>query len=150
MKKLLPFLLSIAVIACSSDKSEPSIYGNWITDLSPGSGVGLTLQEDGTYIEIELVLTSDTTANAQIATGTFSVSGQSFTSETKQSSCPDAKADPETVSFKLTDSALALVFPQGIISLEHNDASPATEFIIRYGCFKGGQFTPSNLAAVSQ
>jgi hypothetical protein len=112
------------------------------------AGLGVIFNSDGTYTFTELELTSSTSANAQIETGTFTVSGATITATPKEWSCPGPDA-VYSLSYSFQGSSLNLSQPSGIIILQQN-TSTASSGAIAIGCIdSSGNFKAEPLAAVS-
>src|SRR5256885_1199284 len=83
----------VHVAACSSSKSgadSPTLYNNWIYSNANGTGgVGLTLKSDNTYAQIFIALTSATSADTEIETGTFTTAGSKITFTPQKWSCEE-------------------------------------------------------------
>jgi hypothetical protein len=146
--------LSFALIACGSSSGgggPPSLVGNWIyIDSTNTAGAALDFKSDGTYVHAQLSLTSTTSADAQVETGTYTSTGTSFTATPKQWTCPGP--DPvATLNYSFQNGQLVLSAPQGIITFQPNTSSGfMSSFQITNGCFdRTGTFTPSPLAPVS-
>lgn len=152
IKHYLAPLCLVALSACGSSSSssseDTSLYGNWMMVSSSGNyGEGLTLNQNGEYVALILQLTSDNSANVEMETGTFTVSSSSMTATPVQSSCGSTDP-PGTYTYRLVNGSLEVGFPTGMIAFERNDAAPATDFVIRYGCFHNGVFTAEPLVSV--
>lgn len=142
----------LIMAGCSAEVASPtttSMYGNWaLTNSSESSGVGLTLNENGEYALIIMRLTSDRTAEAALETGNFSVSSSEFTFVPKKSTCPNS-SEKETVQYTQTNNKLNLLFSTGFISLEKNESTADTGFVVTFGCFQEGKFTKSPLVSLN-
>jgi hypothetical protein len=125
MKPISFVVAALLATACSSSSGSggpPSLDGSWIYANSDGSaGAGAEFKSDGTYEVQELTVTSSTTVNDQIETGTFTVSGSTITLTPKQSSCPGPDA-VYTLNYSFQGSNLALTQPSGIIVFQPNTA----------------------------
>jgi hypothetical protein len=137
----------VVFAACSS--SPPSLDSTWeYADSASESGNGLTLKSNGTYVSSILSLTSSTSANAQIETGTFKLSGSEITFTPQQWSCPEATDPPYSAGFEQNGDTLTLSYSSGAIAYQL-DTSTASTFALSDGCFlQDGTFIASPLAAV--
>lgn len=146
-------LLAVAVLesACASSSSDaPSLDGNWIyVDDQGTAGLGVTFNDDGTYAAFLMALTSRSSADAEVETGTFTAQGGTVTFTPQEWTCPGP--DPaSSVKYTFRNGNLLLSFPSGIISLQQNTASSDEAFSITYGCFnrKTHTFIRAELAPV--
>jgi hypothetical protein len=138
--------------ACSSSSSSqpPSLYGNWdYIDSAGTAGNGLTLKSDGTYVVSRLVLTSSTSANAQVESGTMVVTGSTIAFTPQNWSCEEPKDPPYTATYQLTNGGLEVTLPGLVIAFQVNTSPVATNFTLATGCFpQSGGFVPSPLSPV--
>jgi hypothetical protein len=146
-----PSLIAL-LAACSSSSSSqpPSLYGNWdYIDGAGTSGNGLTLKSDGTYVVSKLALTSSTSANAQVETGTIDVTASTIKFTPQRWSCEEPTDPPYTATYQLTNGGLELVLPGAVITFQVNTSPVATNFALVTGCFpQSGGFVPSPLSPV--
>ena len=152
MKRLVAIIVLLALVACSSsvETKEPTVVGNWVFVNQAGTaGTGITFRGDGSYTFLNMRLTSDKSANAEVETGIYTDNGSAIVFTPQQYTCPGP--DP-IVTFPRSFSNGNLVFslPSGVISLQPNNAPPAESFVVVYGCFdnKTGAFTRAELSPV--
>lgn len=142
--------IALTMVACSSSTEQsPSIYGDWLYASADGkSGVSLTFKQDNSYVFSRLLLTSETSAEAEVETGTFTDSGSTITFTPKQWTCPGP--DPVTsVGRSFAGGNLLFSLPSGLITLKPNNSTgDGTAFAVVYGCFKAGTFVKADLAPV--
>ncbi len=141
----------LALTSCSSSQdAAPSLYGNWLyTNAAGTSGIGATFKKDGTYVWTTLALTSQTSGNAEIETGTFRATGSTIVFTPQQYSCP-GPYPPITWKYTLSSSALVFSFPTGAISMKPNNEPASDSFTVVFGCFaKDGSFTKRELTPVT-
>jgi hypothetical protein len=142
-------LLVAGLSGCSS--SNPGPYGTWLLlDPTSKTGAAMDIHTDNTYVAALLFLTSSTTANAQVETGTIAVSGDTLTLTPKESTCtgPDPGG---SITYAIQDGDLVLNRTDGPISLQPNRATATTAFATTLGCFGTfiTEFTPQPLAPVT-
>jgi hypothetical protein len=147
-------VVTFVVAACSSSSGggPPSLYQDWLyTDSSGNSGIAATFKSDGTYVVSDLMITSSTSANAQVETGTFTASNGSLAMAPKEDSCPGPDA-AYSLGYSFQGGNLEIVQPSGVLLMQPNTTSPGSigSFAITIGCFDGsGNLKASPLAAVS-
>jgi hypothetical protein len=90
------------------------------------AGFGITFGADKTYSAYNLFLTSQTSADAEMATGTYAVSGQTIAVTPTKSTCP-GPAEVESFSHSFGSGGnLLLTLPSGIINLERNTSEASS------------------------
>lgn len=129
--------------ACGGDDSsrDPEVYGSWVYD-GNSSGVGLTLNRDGTYVYVEGVVTSSTSAQMQFELGRFSQYGSDLVFYNEQSSCAGDKKTSASYHFVLSENSLSLVLPSGLLVMKRNTARGTDNALLATGCFRNGYFYP--------
>jgi hypothetical protein len=151
MKQIAIVIASLVAAACSSSSGggTPSLDGTWYyVNASGTAGAGATFKGDGTYLLQELVLTSSSTGNDQMETGTFVDSSGTLTLTPKQWSCPGPDAIYK-LSYSFNGGNLVLAQPSGVIIMQPDTQTGSTG-AITIGCFdSSGNFKASPLAAVS-
>jgi hypothetical protein len=148
MKSLKSLVVVVALLlaACGSDDSGSWYTGHWLYE-DDDVGVGLQLNEDGTYVAQILILTSANSAYDQIEGGRYTVNGNTLTLTPERSTCT-VQDDPEAFkvsSVQITRSGpqLLVVFEEGdIVSFGRLPSTPApANLVITTGCFlDGGDF----------
>jgi hypothetical protein len=141
------------VPACSSSNSgAPSVDGNWLNVKTDGSGqgLGLDLKSDGTYALGFLVLTSSTSADAQVETGTFTAQNGTLTFTPQEWSCT-GKDPSYSLPYQFSGSDLLVNTGTSIIALQPNTSTVMGSFVDTIGCFNTTftSFTPQALAPVT-
>jgi hypothetical protein len=152
MRKLVLLVaLGLAAMGCGGVSSpQQDLIGDWIYIVNNGSsGAAVSYKADGTYVGSILVLTSTTTANAQVELGNYTATSNELTSVPTEWTCPGP--DPaSTVSYAISDGHLVVSTSSGIISFAQNTAPASTTFTLTYGCMKpDGSFVASPLAPVT-
>jgi len=142
----------VGVVGVGSGAPQPS--GDWVFSSPDGTaGAALDLGPGDTYTVLIGTITSSgqnsATANAQVETGTFAVTGNQITFTPKQSTCPGpAPVRVDTYSF--SGQNLVLAGPAGIVSFAPNNSSSTATVGLTFGCFSdAGVFMASPLAPVS-
>lgn len=152
-KSLYLFLISFPLLACASHTDKPTpqtIQGSWVYVNDTGVRVdGFTFNPDGSYSYARLVVTSSSSANAELETGIYKDDGAAVTFTPQKWTCPGP--DPIVTVGRTFNSAGSLVFSfsSGVITLKPNNAPPSESSTIAYGCFGKGTFTRAPLAPVS-
>jgi hypothetical protein len=132
------------VSGCGS--SSPSIYNSWIYVNGGGTaGFALDFKQNGTYVSQTLELTSSTSADVQLETGTFAISGSTITFTPQDWSCADLNDPPYSATYTLTDSSLEVAGPTGLTVLHVDSSAGTNNFTEVIGCFTAGVFTESTL-----
>src|ERR1700722_8176662 len=109
-------LAALIAIGCgSSGTPGHGLVGNWLSASADGTtAVAATFTNQGTYVLAQLQLTSGTTANGQVETGTFTATETQFTSTPEDYTCPEP--DPvATVSYSFDGATLQVDNSDGII-----------------------------------
>src|SRR5690348_3676774 len=91
MRMICIVLAATIATGCSeeNDEQQPVLYGNWMYASADGiRGTGIEFRNDGTYSQFNLALTSETSADAELETGAFTVNGSSITVTPQQATCP--------------------------------------------------------------
>jgi hypothetical protein len=148
---VLAVLVSLA--ACgSSTPAEPSIDNTWIFTNSAGT-VGAALTINGsTYVAQKIALTSSTSADDQIETGTITVNASTLDFIPSQWSCAafmpvDA---PYSDGYTLTASGLTLSNSTGFTAFHVDTSGASSNFTSAIGCFlTNGTFQVSPLENVT-
>jgi len=154
MKTLSGLILagSLLAIGCGGGSSEAPherLIGNWTyTNASDSAGVDLQFKTDGTYVAQVLQLTSTTTANDEVESGTFTATDSEIALTPQKYTCPEADP-PYTLSYHFNGDSLVVVFPTGAIGMSRYTGPAATNFVVTMGCFQSdGSFVVSPLAPV--
>jgi hypothetical protein len=151
MRTLILLAGLVSIVGCGGSSSPGDrLVGNWLYVASSGNaGIAADYSSNGTYVAALMVLTSTTTAEAQVEKGTYSVSGDQLTSVPTEWTCPGPDAI-DTATFSFSGSDLLISTSSGVIALTPNTAPVDTSFVLTYGCFdSSGNFTASPLAPVS-
>jgi hypothetical protein len=109
--------------------------------------MGLTFN-GAEYSAYVMELTSSTSANAEVETGSFLTSDTQIVFTPREWSCPG----PDSIyvlPYKLANGSLAITSGATLIAFQRNLASPATNFVITTGCTQTGTFVPMPVAPVS-
>jgi hypothetical protein len=150
MKRIAVFLfLSLGAIGCDDSVApEQKLEGNWLFETSDGlTGMGLTF-DGAQYTAYVMELTSSTSANAEVETGSFLTSDTQIVFTPREWSCPG----PDSIyvlPFKLANGSLLITSGATLVVFQRNLASPATNFVITTGCTETGTFVPMPVAPVS-
>jgi hypothetical protein len=159
MQKTLIGFLFLAAIGCSSGSSDSEmIVGswfvgaapNWASNLGPiGTTVLIGFTSDGQYSASKVQIASTTVANAEVETGTYTVSGSTLTTVPEQWTCPFD--DPtSTVSISFVGGDLELNTSSGTVSLQKTTESVVPVSELRDGCFdSSGSFTEGPVGPAS-
>jgi hypothetical protein len=144
--------LAFALMSCgsSSTSSGPSLVGTvWFYEHSASSGQGLKFNSDGTYEFLRLGLTSSTTANEYLQTGTYTSTSNQITSTPHEATC-SGTAPVYTIGYAFEGSNLVLSGTTGSIIYQPDTVMAASNLAYTYGCFDSqGNFTQSPLGPVS-
>lgn len=145
------FLATLAV-GCGGGSGSP-LTRDWIHLNSDLSAFGLTLDPDGTYVQLTFVITADTAlsvdADAETEKGAYSVAGSQITFVPQASSCP-GPIPAYALNYAFSGSSLVLSGGSNILTFTPNDSQGATKaFTIRSGCFVNGVLSPRPVASVS-
>ncbi|HEV3191172.1 MAG TPA: hypothetical protein VGY54_11775 [Polyangiaceae bacterium] len=134
----------------SSGSDGPSLHRNWIAEPAIGAlGVALDVKSDGSYVITNLTLTSQTTANAIVESGTLTVSGSTITFTPKEWSCRGPRP-VWSAPFSFQDGDLLITQPTYVLKLQPTNATATTSFALAIGCTdNSGKFMPEALAPVS-
>jgi hypothetical protein len=142
----------VGIVACSSSSSSgpPTPFGNWIyTNAANTAGVGITINENGTYSVLGLTLTSATTANSTEEIGSVVVTPNTISFTPQQSTC-SAADPPYSATYSVTATTLDLSFPTVTLALHSNTAPASSDFVLTLGCDDtSGTFVPQALAPVT-
>jgi hypothetical protein len=96
-----------------------------------------------------LQLTSSTTGNDQVETGTFAATDTEIAFTPQKSTCP-GPVSVYALTYNFNDDSLAVLYSTGAVAFSRNTTPPSSNAIITFGCFQsGGSFVPAPLAAVS-
>jgi hypothetical protein len=116
---------------------------------SSTEGDCFSFSSDGNYVWDVLELTSDTSADAQIETGTYTQTKTEFSFTPKEWSCYDvSEVKPFTASYTLNGNDLFLSLPTNDLSLTLDTTPAATNFDITVGCFGSAGFVANPLDPV--
>ena len=141
-------LVLAGMVGCGGTSHQNSLIDTWIYD-SGDSAIGLTFDTDNTYSAQVLVLTSSTTANDQVETGTFTKTTSEITFTPKKFTCPG----PDTIytlSYQINGNGLTLVTADGALFFTRDMSPDTTNARITFGCFlDDGSFVAMPLAPVS-
>lgn len=130
----------------SSSPSTPSIYDTWIyTNAEGTAGNGLTIKSDGTYVLQTIAVTSDTSAEDELQTGTVVVGASTLAFTPQESSC-SGPFSAFTWSYSFDGNLLDVDTGTNVVGLSV-DTSPPSSIDAEIGCFAAdGTFTESPLA----
>jgi hypothetical protein len=159
MKYMIAFALCMVACGGSSggDPTEPSPPDNGVSnpntdsgsapqvstycyDASNTSGECFSFWSNGNYVLDIIALTSDTSANAQIETGTYTRTGSEFSFTPEKWTCAHGALNPFTVGYTLSGDNLILDLSTGVLSLTLDTTPAATNFDIVDGCFEMSGF----------
>ena len=150
MKRMAVFLfLLLGAMGCDDPVTpKGQLEGNWLFEASDGlTGIGLTFNGDQ-YTGYVMGLTSSTSANAEVETGSFLTSDTQIVFTPREWSCPG----PDSIyvmPYALANGSLAITSGATVVVFQRNLASPATNFVITTGCTQTGTFVPMPVAPVS-
>ena len=143
-------------LGCSSSNSGGSggLVGTWMyVSADMTRGFGLTFRADNTYTFDILLLTSPTTANAEIESGTYSTSGTTINITPQQWTCPGPDAI-YTITYSQSGDTFEFMYNGTVIAMSRDTASGMlNNFAFTEGCTHDASgnpvFTPMPLAPVS-
>jgi len=143
--------LLVLFLACSSSSGPPSVYNTWLYTSTDGtSALGVTFKTDGTYVSQVLQLTSATSGNDQVESGTFTARGSTLTFTPTKWSCPEPTDPPYTATYQQSGDTLSIAYSSGVV-VYVVDTAGASSFAIATGCFpKSGGFVATPLEPIGQ
>jgi hypothetical protein len=107
--------------------------------------VGFTFTTSGTYSYEQMRMTSDSSFEASIETGTFTQNGSSIALNPVKETCMGLRA-PGAATYTFEGDNLILNFSSSLLELTPDTATANTSIDIEYGCFNtDGSFTPEPL-----
>jgi hypothetical protein len=149
---LLGAVCAVTMMSCggSHSSSGPSLVGTgWAYEQSTTLAQALTFHSDGTYEFLRMELTSSTTANTFIQTGTYTSTSSQMTLTPQEASC-SGTAPVDTVGYVFEGGNLVLSGPTGSVIYSPDTRMASSNLAYAYGCFDSqGNFSQSPLGPVS-
>jgi hypothetical protein len=145
-------VFAVTMMGCGSShtSSGPSLVGTvWAYEQSTTLGQTVKFNSDGTYEFLQLDLTSSTTANEYLQTGTYTSTSNQITATPAQATC-SGTAPVYTVGYAFEGSNLVLSGATGSVIYTADTSMASSDLAYAYGCFDSqGNFTQSPLGPVS-
>jgi hypothetical protein len=149
MKWTLAVLLVVASCGGGSNPTpQERLIGKWLYS-GASAGIGLEFDPNDAYSAQVLQLTSSTTGNDEVETGTFAATDTEIAFTPQKSTCP-GPVSVYTLTYHFNEDSLGVLYSTGAMVFSRNTDPPSSNAIVTFGCFQsGGSFVPAPLAAVS-
>jgi hypothetical protein len=149
---LLGAVCAVTMMACGGSHSVtgPSLVGTvWAYEQSTTLAQAVTYNSDGTYEFLRMELTSSTTANTYIQTGTYTATSNQITVTPQEASC-SGTAPVYMDEYVFEGGNLVLSGPRGSVAYSPDTSMASSNLAHAYGCFDSqGNFIRSPLGPVS-
>jgi hypothetical protein len=150
MVRALIVLAALGLAGCGEvDNTPPALIGSW---LAPGadqsSGSSITFRSNKSYTGSVIAVTSTTTANVEVETGTFSVSGQTIAFVPNEATCP-GPIGRYSLTYAVNGDMLLVTTGSTILTFTRLPDQDPSSIAATLGCFSNGAFTAHELAPVS-
>ncbi len=156
---MIKFLFAVLAVGatltgCAVDTTpppEPTIHGSWLYSYPNGRGAtGLSFNENGTFVQLYLSVTSSSTANVEKWVGTYTATADTVSFTPRESTCANASSDVWSPNYAVDTKNLTLSDPDGIVKYERLETSDSSSGIqLTYGCFdRDGNFARSSLTPI--